>query len=330
MKIVVFGSDRRVGAITGQQVIDLNYACAKRLKEQQGENRPQAMADAIVPADLLGFIEGDARALDEAQTAIAYVNGQGAEVDPGIVYQLGAVKLLAPRPSPASRIACAGGNYVAHSAGMITSRTGGQMTLKEAYDEARASGMWGFWKVGNVVGTQDDVVYPARTQRLDYEGEAAIVLGKRGRDVTQSKASDMVWGVTLLVDWSTRDGGEQARGMSFNLAKNFDTSTTLGPCIVVGELDPQNVDVSTVVNGQERQHFNTKDMTFSFAEYLEYLSRDFTFLPGDILSGGTGAGTAMESARQDGGQKFLKIGDVVDVSSPQVGAVTNRIVAKTS
>ncbi|MBV8086973.1 MAG: fumarylacetoacetate hydrolase family protein, partial [Chloroflexi bacterium] len=169
------------------------------------------------------------------------------------------------------------------------------------------------------------------TQRFDYEGEVAVILGQRGRDFTQAQARDAVWGITLFMDWSIRDGGGgggAARPMSFNLAKNFDGSTSMGPCIVVGEADPQAVDIRTLVNGEVRQNYSSKDMTFSFAEYLEYLSQDLTFLPGDVVSAGTGAGTAMESARADGGAKFLKVGDTVEVTSPQIGSLKSRVVAK--
>ena len=85
--------------------------------------------------------------------------------------------------------------------------------------------------------------------------------------------------------------------LSFGFPKNFDTSCSMGPCIVVGEVDPTNVDMETLVNGECRQRFNTRDMVFTFGEYLEYLSRDFTLYPGDIISGGTAAGTAADFKR---------------------------------
>jgi acylpyruvate hydrolase len=94
------------------------------------------------------------------------------------------------------------------------------------------------------------------------------------------------------------------------------------------------VQVQTRVNGQVRQDYNTSDMVFSFEEYLEYLTRDLTLHPGDIVSGGSGAGTAMDSTPRgaDGSiapDKFLKVGDVVEVESPKIGLLRNRIVAKT-
>jgi 2-keto-4-pentenoate hydratase/2-oxohepta-3-ene-1,7-dioic acid hydratase in catechol pathway len=112
------------------------------------------------------------------------------------------------------------------------------------------------------------------------------------------------------------------------MAKNFDTSVSLGPCIVVGEVDPQAIQVQTRVNGEVRQDYNSAEMTFSFAEFIEFLSRDFTFEPGDLLAAGTGAGTAMDSSKPGDERLFLKPGDTVEVSSPQVGSLTNVVVAK--
>ena len=338
MKIVVYGIERRVGVLVEDRIVDVNRACAKYLRERHGEPRAWAMANAVAPADLQAFIESGPRALEHSQAAIDYLLKEAADqrglAGGTLIRPVAEVTLHAPKPGVATRIACAGGNYAQHSAGMQAAQGGEAITAQQMHDKARAAGMWGFWKVArDAVGPGQDVVYPARTKRMDYEGEVAVILGKRGTDMTQEQARDTVWGVTLLNDWSIRDGRGQPRSMSFNLGKNFDTSTSIGPCIVVGELDPQNVDVQTAVNGDMRQRYNSRDMVFSFAEYLEYLSQDFTFLPGDMLSGGTGAGTAMDSSPRNvegvsAPDRFLKPGDVVEVSSPQVGVLRNTIVAK--
>ena len=102
---------------------------------------------------------------------------------------------------------------------------------------------------------------------------------------------------------------------------------------VVGELDPTNIEVETLVNGERRQRFNTGEMVFSFWEYIEYLSRDLTLYPGDIISGGTAAGTAADSSlRQADGEfapdRFLKPGDLVEIGSPVIGSLRASIVPK--
>jgi 2-keto-4-pentenoate hydratase/2-oxohepta-3-ene-1,7-dioic acid hydratase in catechol pathway len=120
--------------------------------------------------------------------------------------------------------------------------------------------------------------------------------------------------------------------VSYNLQKNFDGAVSMGPCIAVGETDHQDVDAETRVNGVVRQRYSTREMIWSFAEVLEYLSQDFTFVPGDVIAGGTSAGTAADKSRRgpDGKRPldlFLKIGDTVEVSSSKIGALSNKIVA---
>jgi 2-keto-4-pentenoate hydratase/2-oxohepta-3-ene-1,7-dioic acid hydratase in catechol pathway len=308
MKIVIFGPERRVGALDGERVIDLNKA------------------DPRIPARLDAFIEGGKATLDHAQTAIAKASGDA-------VLKASAVKLLAPWPG--RRLAMVGGNYADHLAGMNANLgRGGPTTIEGATKAARESGHWGFWKVPvEVASATDDVPFPRYAKYLDYEGEAAIVIGKRGKNIKASEIKDYVWGVTLVNDWSIRDPSSMPAGrpMSYNLAKNFDGSTSLGPCLVAGELDPDNVDVETKVNGQVRQKFNSKDMIFKFGEVLEFLSRDFTFVPGDIISGGTAVGTAADQTKPapDGSKPldlFLKVGDVVEVSSPKIGTLKNKLI----
>jgi acylpyruvate hydrolase len=139
----------------------------------------------------------------------------------------------------------------------------------------------------------------------------------------------------------TNVGGPDNRQSSFARGKNFDTSICGGPCVVVGEIpDCHNVAWETRVNGEVRQTGNTKDMTFNFYEYLEYMSADMTLLPGDVISAGTTAGTAQDSSDlipgtgQGGAQAmrdpklFLKPGDMVEVSNPIIGVLRNRIAAK--
>lgn len=304
MRIVVFGPERRVGAWEGERVVDLHAT------------------DPQIPADLLGLIEQGGAGLERAQAASRRAS---------VAHDRKDVRLHAPWPG--RRIACAGGNFGDHLVGMdINMRREADSTLEKTVARSREMGQWGFWKVPVVAaGPDDDVPYPSRTRYLDYEGEAAIVLGKRGKDVKASAIGDYVWGVTLLNDFSIRDGHAPMRGVSYNLWKNFDNSGPFGPCIVVGEVDPGNVDVETRVNGEVRQRYNTRDMIFPFGELLEFLSADFTFYPGDIISGGTAAGTAADSSKltADGQlptDRFLKRGDVVTVSSPQIGELRNRIV----
>jgi 2-keto-4-pentenoate hydratase/2-oxohepta-3-ene-1,7-dioic acid hydratase in catechol pathway len=327
MKIVVYGPDHRTGALRDGLVIDLSYACAKRLYEAEGETRAIELAEALVPSELARLVEGGPRALDAAQQALDYLFTKAQNrTDPrgeSLAHPAGTVKLHAPLPR-GGRIACAGSNFATHRERM--SRRSGR--------DAQKPFIWGFWKIiREPLGPDGAVVYPARCDRLDYEGELAVILGRRGKDLRAAQLKDFVWGVTLFCDWSIRSPREPLGPMNFAIPKNWDTSCSIGPCIAVGEADPTNVDIETFVNGERRQRHNTSTMTFSFGEYLEYLSRDLTLYPGDMIASGTGEGTAADASPvlADGSQPpdlFLKPGDTVEVRSPSVGALSARIVAK--
>jgi len=327
MRIVIFGPEKRTGALVDGKVVDLNGA----YQAMAGKAKSAEQIQAAVPPRLDDFIAAGKTAVGLAQEAVDFAK---TRADPAFVADPAKARLHAPWPG--RRMAMAASNYAAHIAGIQQNtygRSGGIAAVETAAAEMRKSGQFGFFKiVDDVRASGDDIPYPRRTKYLDYEGEAAIIIGKRGCDIKASQIEEYVWGVTLFNDWTIRDRAEQ-RALQYNVMKCFDGAATIGPCIVVGECDFRNVDVETRVNGELRQKFNSRDMVFSFGEIIEHLSRDFTFVPGDIISGGTGAGTAADTTKPlpDGTRpldKFLKVGDVVEVSSPQIGAIRNRLVAK--
>jgi acylpyruvate hydrolase len=296
------------------------------------------MAEALVPSDLARFIEGGPRTLETVQKAIDYLfvdvqNQQGIRGE-RIIQPSSEVTLHAPLPAGA-RIACAGGNFADHAAAMAARgrNPDAKPFTGDATAEIRKGGIWGFWKITReMVDPDGELQYPSRANRLDYEGELAIVIGKKGKDIRAKDVKDYIWGVTLLGDWSVR-GTPEGGPLRFATQKNFDGCCSIGPAIVVGELDAFNTPVETWVNGERRQNFNTKQMVFSFGEYLEHLSRDLTFYPGDLIAGGTAAGTAADSSPllPDGtpsAEKFLKPGDLVEIKSAQIGTLRTHIIAK--
>jgi 2-keto-4-pentenoate hydratase/2-oxohepta-3-ene-1,7-dioic acid hydratase in catechol pathway len=315
MRIVVFGEDQRVGAWVDDTIVDL------------------AAADPTLPATLAGLIAQGARALDLVQRVIEAARAGSLE---HAVAPLEPTLLHAPavyRP----RIGCAAGNYAAHTAGTArrkgvestaaligVARGGLELSVEEIAEATRARRRpRGFWKdFAWPAGPEDTIEYPARCERFDYEGEVVAVLGSTAKDVPPGQGGSYVWGVTLLNDWSIR-GPSTKDSLSFNLGKNFDGAASVGPCIVVGDLDPAAMLVETRVNGELRQSYNSGDMIFSHAEYVEYLSRDLTLRPGDMISGGSGPGSATDT-----GGSFLQPGDVVEVSSPGVGVLRNTVVSK--
>jgi 2-keto-4-pentenoate hydratase/2-oxohepta-3-ene-1,7-dioic acid hydratase in catechol pathway len=317
MKIVVYGPDKRTGVLNNDKIVDIAGAVAK-----------QGGADAAGLADLETLIKGGQAALDKVQSAVDNLGEAGDD----ILFGAAGVALHAPRVR-GSRVACAGGNFAQHSLAMAARRVerGEANPIQgDPRDYVRNRGFWGFWKFDKEsLGNDGTVPYPARATRLDYEGEVAVVLGKQGKNLKKGQIDDFVWGVTLLGDWSIRMSPEGGP-LKFAMQKNFDNSCSIGPCIVVGELDALKVDLETLVNGEVRQKFCSGDMAFEYGEYLEHLSQDFTFYPGDMISGGTGAGTAADSSQTgDDGKplpdRFLKPGDVVDIVSPQIGTLRTHI-----
>ena len=286
-----------------------------------------------MPSELAAFIEGGDAVLERAQQVLEHVGNEEPGTRPdSVVFRHADIQLHAPWPRRA-RICCFGGNFADHLAGAATGRTGEPDAGRSLPDRPGRTAVGILEDDGPRQGTEDEIMYPARTARFDYEGEVAIILGKRGKVLVAERALDLVWGISLLNDWSIRDSDEPARIVSFNLAKNFDGSTSLGPCIVVNEFDPTNIDVETRINGELRQQFNTRDMVYSWGEFMAYLSRDISFVPTDVLSSGTAKGTAMDATRRDPDGNvpntlFLKAGDLVEVSSPQIGMLRNRVVAK--
>ncbi|HVA13403.1 MAG TPA: fumarylacetoacetate hydrolase family protein [Stellaceae bacterium] len=341
MKLVVFGPDQRVGYRRDTQIVDVSAAFAKFLRERNGERYPYGEADRLAPPDLVRFIEAGPLALENAQKAVDYLfdqaqtkHGEGGEK---LIHELKDVQIHAPLPKGA-RVACAGANFADHALAMAVKMQGNKpgptVTEAQARAQQRTEGIRGFWKVGrDPVGPDGEVIYPSWSERFDYEGEIAIILGKKGKDIRAGDARRYIWGVTLLADWSIRRPLEPNKGSRFATSKNFDTGFSIGPCIAIGELDPFDAAVETFVNNERRQHYTTKGMVYDFAEYIEYLSTDFTFYPGDVISGGTAAGTAADSSplladRSYPPDRFLKPGDTVEIRSPVIGSLRARIVPK--
>jgi len=340
VKVVLYGPERRVGILEGEDVIDIKAAYAKFAHETQDHPAPYRQAAATTPADLEAFIQLGDKALDGAQKAIEYLGKRA--VDPTgphgetVAFPLSETRLRAPLAHRGVKLCMAGANYADHLFDMMRAQDP-NVTMAQVKERSRERGIGGFWKHPSFVADPEaDIAYPAKTHYLDYEGEVTIVIGKTATDAKAGDLLDHVWGYTLQNDWSARDQRDNAVGtLSFAGMKNWDGSSSLGPCIVVGELkDPQNIDFQTTVNGELRQSGNTSGMTFSFAEYLEYATRDVTFAAGDMIGAGTCKGTAMDSTpRIEGGgfendRLFLKVGDVVEVSSPSIGMLRNHIVAK--
>ncbi len=170
-----------------------------------------------------------------------------------------------------------------------------------------------FLKPPSSVVTSGQVIVRPDFQRVDYEGELAVVIGKRCVRVGGDDALNYVEGYTCANDITVRD--LQRKGGPWSVAKGMDTFCPLGPAIVAN-LNPQNVLLRTTVNGEVRQEANTSEMVFSVAEIISYLSSVMTLEIGDVILTGTPAGVGN-----------LDIGDEVSVTIEGIGTLTNKVVS---
>ena len=179
-------------------------------------------------------------------------------------------------------------------------------------------------QVSCVVGPGADVHRPKVSEMLDYEGELAIVIGRRCRHVSPADAGAAIAGYTIANDVSVRDW--QMRAMTMTIGKSFDTHGPLGPWLVSGEElgDPQSLGIRTFVNDEQRQDGNTAEMVFGCFEQVSHLSEAFTLEPGDVIATGTPAGVG--STVQPFPSGFMKPGDTVRVEIDGIGELRNSVV----
>ena len=176
-----------------------------------------------------------------------------------------------------------------------------------------------------VVGPGATIIIPDGSHHVDYEGELAVVIGRRCRHVSAERALEVVAGYCVMNDVSVRDW--QARTPTFTLGKSYDSHGPLGPCLVTTDEvpDPQALRLRTWVNDELRQDSTTADMIFSVAEQIACLSEAFTLEAGDVITTGTpaGVGAGFDPPR------WLVPGDVVRIEVEQVGTLTNPVGTET-
>ncbi len=279
-----------------------------RLVTYENGAGPQAgvlVGEEIVPVAALDAPATSVRGLLEALDAagLAALGARAAAANARIARN--DVRLLAPVPDP-EKIICMGLNYRDHA--------------EEAGQEIPEHPRW-FAKFANsLAGDGEDIVLPAaHAEYVDYEAELAVVIGRTARLVSEANALSYVAGALPLNDVSARD--LQLQNPLWTSGKAIDTFAPCGPALVTLDEagDLQNLAVRTRINGEVVQDGNTKDMIFSVAEMIAWLSRTITLVPGDIIATGTPAGI--------GGLKgiFLHDGDTVEVEVEGLGAVSNPV-----
>ena len=268
------------------------------------------LARVVLPdgAVRVGVVEGDSvQAFGEGVTVLAAANG-GVALS-GDVYPLASVRLLAPIAEP-RKILAIGFNYLDHIQEAATPR------------DPPAFPVFFNKQVTSLAGPRDAIVRPHVSTQLDYEGELAVVIGRRCRYVDEASALEVVVGYMVANDVSVRDW--QRLAPTIMLGKSFDTHCPTGPWLVTRDEipDPYRLQVRTSVGGETLQDFNTAAMIHSIARQIAVLSSVFTLEPGDIILTGTGRGVAVHRTPP----RWLVPGEVVRVEITGLGAIENPVV----
>jgi acylpyruvate hydrolase len=314
MQLVTFAhrGTQRAGLLDGERIIDINRAYGALLA-QRGDLRAGAMANALVPAEMIGILEAGERALAAVREAVGYVQeGLGAADQAevlrrdGVVFTLGEVTLKAPIPRP-GKLILLGLNYRDHAA-----ETGQKIpevpTLFSKYHNS-------------VIGPGAAILIPRATEQIDYEAEFAFVIGRHGHNIPRDRAPDYVAGYTIVNDVSARD--YQFVTSQWMVGKTFDTHCPMGPTLVLKDeiADPHNLDLSLSIGGEVLQKSNTNQLIFKIPETVEYLSQVMTLEPGDVISTGTPAGVGFTRKPP----RWLRPGETVRVEIAGLGVLENPV-----
>ncbi len=277
-----------------------------RYRHVDGVHLGALLGDRIVRLDSLGFgsmssiIEGGKAALDRIADHLASAPADVALTD---------VALLAPLERPSKYLAI-GMNYGKH--------------LEEAdkLGVARSKHQIWFNKQTSCISGPYDQIDPGVTEKLDYEVELGVVIGRQAKHVGEGEASGYVFGYLVANDVSARDW--QFHSPTFTMGKSFDTHGPIGPWIVTADEipDPHSLTLRCYVNGTLRQDNVTSGMIANVWQQIAYLSTAFTLYPGDLIATGTpeGVGVGMDP------QTFLQPGDVVRCEIDRIGAIENVVI----
>ncbi|MDO9047622.1 MAG: fumarylacetoacetate hydrolase family protein [Methylobacter sp.] len=251
-----------------------------------------------IPATMLEFLSAGAGALEAMQQQIDSGNGRIA---------LDQVKLNAPVPRPGKYLGVSL-NYADH-----IEETGRDRPEYPSFFTKQST---------CVIGPGDAIHRPKVSDKLDYEGELAFVIGTRCRHVPVDKAHQVIAGFTIANDVSVRDW--QFRSPTFTLGKSFDTHGPLGPWLVTSDeiADPHNLNLKTWIDDELRQSSNTRQMIFNCYDMIAYLSQAMTLEPGDVIATGTPAGVGVKMTPRG----YMLPGQTVRIEIEGIGTLVNPVI----
>lgn len=325
----VVGRFERIGALAYGRIVDLSSSCFSYLMEAQGEGRARAQANALVPPEMIGFLEGDAASRRAADLAVEYVGErlrrESQPLGPDgerLTFDESEVRWLPPVPRPP--MVRDGVLLLDHY------RSGMERLFKFSEQErvpAATSRMPIYWKCSraSVAGHQAPIRWPKYTEKLDYEFELGMYVGRRGKDIPLDEAGGYIAGYTIFNDLGCRD--IQVAEMSMRLgptkSKDFETSKIMGPYLVTADELPSvdGLGMWVRVNGEAWYEGRISGFAFTFPEVIAYVSRDETLYPGDFFASGPPAMSAGFEI-----DRWIKPGDRLECEIEGLGVLSNRVV----
>lgn len=325
MRLVTFGiatplgDISRVGALHEDQVVDLAAAYGWQL-HRRGVHAAVALAAALIPSDMVEFLERWPVAFDAAKEALSFALGQPSDaISPtGARIRFGAGEYRLRIPLRPRRIK----DYLVYEEHKKKSMARKGLAMPELWYRMPT------YTNRNICGLADPgeaIAWPAYSKKLDFEFELAVVIGREGRDIKAADALNYVAGITIYNDFSARDvqADEGRIGAGAGKSKDFDQGNVLGPCIVtLDEIDPANVAMVLRVDGEEWAQGHTSGMKFSWGQIIENASRGETIFPGDVFASGTmdrGCGLELE--------RWIEPGSRIELEAMGIGRLQNTILA---
>jgi len=317
MRLLTFetAGRQRLGAEWRGRIVDLQNVAALAEVVHYGASAAGALVERF-PSDMLAYLRGGSAARSVAREALSFLEQLPRDVEDALsgssalIYQEEQVRRRAPIPRP-GKIICLGLNYRDHAA-----ESNMPVPTEPVLFSKYAS---------TVVGPGDPIVLPPDSEQVDYEAELVFVIGKEARNVEAADALSYVAGYTCGHDVSARDYQLKRGGGQWMAGKTWDTFAPLGPVLVTADesLDPNNLPIRCVLNGETVQNSNTNQFVFNVQDTIAYLSRIMTLEPGDVVFTGTPPGVGF--ARKP--PVFLKDGDVAEIQIDGIGVLRNPVKA---
>ena len=331
MKLVTFqvknpiGIFNRIGCLSSNCIIDLNSAYASYLHYERSEEDIYTLANASIPSDMVQFLHLGSTSNKASKMGKEFVERglrrneqlEGPKSEQ-ITYRKDEISLLAPIPRPKSIR-----DFMGFEKHLETALKKRGKTIPKIWYEIP------IYHKGNpntVAGPDDPILWPSYTEKLDYELELGMYIGKKGTNISKKKATEHIAGYTIFDDISARDRqmAEMEVSMGPAKGKDFNNSNIMGPCLVTSdELHSKikNLKMIARINGKITCEGNSGDMYWTWEDMIKYCSQDETLYPGEFFGSGTvGGGCGAEF------DKWVKPGDRVELEIEGIGILKNKII----